>query len=87
MPLSVLEAMSIGLPVVLSNCVGNRDLVENKDFLYQDKQNAVKIINYYIKNEKLLAEQSLKSKEIFNKNFKLENMADLYYRLYRSLYV
>lgn len=87
LPLSVLEAMSIGLPVVLSNCVGNRDLVENKDFLYQDKQNAVKIINYYIKNEKLLAEQSLKSKEIFNKNFKLENMADLYYRLYRSLYV
>lgn len=87
LPLSVLEAMSIGLPVILSNCVGNRDLVENKDFLYKDKQKAVKIINYYMKNKRLLAEQSLKSKEIFNKNFKLGNMADLYYQLYRSLYV
>lgn len=87
LPLSVLEAMSIGLPVILSDCVGNRDLVENKDFLYKDKQKAVKIINYYIKNKRLLVEQSLKSKEVFNKNFKLENMANLYYQLYRSLYV
>lgn len=87
LPLSVLEAMSIGLPVVLSNCVGNRDLVENNDSLYQDKQKAARIINYYMKNRKLLVEQSLKSKEIFEKNFKLENMADFYYRLYRSLYV
>lgn len=87
LPLSVLEAMSIGLPVVLSDCVGNRDLVENKNFLYQDKQKAIKIINYYIKNRSLLTENGLKAKEIFNRDFKLENMAYLYYRLYRSLYV
>lgn len=87
LPLSVLEAMSIGLSVVLSNCVGNRDLVENKNFLYQDKQKAIKIINYYIKNRSLLIENGLKTREIFNRDFKLENMAYLYYRLYRSLYV
>lgn len=87
LPLSVLEAMSIGLPVVLSDCVGNRDLVENKDFLYQDKQKAIKMINHYIENRNLLIENGLKSKKIFNRDFKLENMADLYYRLYRSLYV
>ena len=37
MPLSVLEAMSIGLPVVLSDCVGNRDLVENNGFYIKIK--------------------------------------------------
>lgn len=87
LPLSVLEAMSIGLPVVLSDCVGNRDLVENNGFLYNNKLEAVKIISYYVENRNLLIENGLKSKKIFDRDFKLENMANLYYRLYRSLYV
>lgn len=87
LPLSVLEAMSIGLPVVLSDCVGNRDLVENKNFLYQDKQKAIRMISYYVKNRNLLIENGLKSRKIFDRDFKLENMVNLYYRLYRSLYV
>ena len=77
--------MSIGLPVVLSDCVGNRDLIENKDFLYKDKQKATKIINNYIKNRKLLMRESLKSKEVFNINFKLKNMSRSYYYLYKTL--
>lgn len=85
LPLSVLEAMSVGLPVVLSNCVGNRDLVENKDFLYQDKQKAVQMINYYIKDRNLLKTNEFKSKRIFNKNFKLETMVNKYYKLYKQI--
>lgn len=85
LPLSVLEAMSIGLPVILSDCVGNRDLVENKDFLYQDKQKAIKIIGHYIKNRKLLTKESIKSKEMFNRNFKLKNMSNSYCDLYKTL--
>lgn len=85
LPLSVLEAMSIGLPVILSDCVGNRDLVENKDFLYQDKQKAIKIISHYIKNRNLLTKESIKSKEMFNRNFKLKNMSNSYCDLYKTL--
>lgn len=86
LPLSVLEAMSISLPVVLSDCVGNRDLVENKDFLYQDKQKAVQMINYYIKNKKILKKESLKSKIIFDRYFKLDRMSNSYYYLYKNLF-
>ena len=86
LPLSVLEAMYVGLPIVLSDCVGNRDLVENKYFLYQDKRKAIEIINCFIKDRTLLLEESLKSKEIFNRNFKLENMVNSYYHLYRDVY-
>lgn len=83
LPLSVLEAMSIGLPVILSDCVGNRDLVENKDSLYKNKQKAIKIINYYINNKILLKTDGIKFKIIFNKNFRLETMVNKYYNLYK----
>ena len=42
--LSVLEAMSIGLPVILSNCVGNRDLVQDNGFLYKNKKKLLMIL-------------------------------------------
>ena len=41
LPLSVLEAMSIGLPLLLSNCVGNRDLVKNNGFVYKNKKEII----------------------------------------------
>lgn len=82
LPLSVLEAMSIGLPMVLSNCVGNRDLVENNGFLYNNKIEAIKIINDFRENNKLIIFKGKKSKEIFFKKFDLKNMSKKYYYLY-----
>ena len=29
LPISILEAMSVGLPILASNVVGNRDTIEN----------------------------------------------------------
>ena len=66
---------------IITNNLSN----ENKDFLYKDKQKATKIINNYIKNRKLLMRESLKSKEVFNINFKLKNMSRSYYYLYKTL--
>lgn len=84
LPLSVLEAMSIGLPMVLSNCVGNRDLVENNGFLYNNKIEAIKIINDFRENNKLIIFKGKKSKEIFFKKFDLKNMSKKYYYLYKK---
>lgn len=85
LPLSVLEAMSIGLPIVLSDCVGNRDLVEDNGVLYNNKIEAIKIINDFRENNNLLIFKGKKSKEIFFKEFDLKNMSKKYYSLYRKI--
>lgn len=56
LPLSVLEAMALKKPVVLSNCVGNRDLVKSNRYLYEDRKIAEKSL------EKLLTENQLREK-------------------------
>lgn len=85
LPLSVLEAMSIGLPLVLSNCVGNRDLVEDNGILYNNKIEAIKKINDFRENNNLLIFKGEKSKELFFKEFDLKNMSKKYYFLYRKI--
>lgn len=85
LPLSVLEAMSIGLPVILSNCVGNRDLVEDNGVLYIDKIEAVKNINELLKNEIWTNKKGHNSKIIVENNFNMRNMAISYLNIYKGM--
>lgn len=85
LPLSVLEAMSIGLPVILSSCVGNRDLVEDNGFLYIDKIEAVKNINELLKNKIWINKKGHNSKIIVENNFNMRNMAISYLNIYKGM--
>lgn len=82
LPLSVLEAMSIGLPLVLSDCVGNRDLVKNNGFLYSNRFEAVTYINELLKRNIFML--GINSRRLVSEEFSIENMKNSYLKIYRD---
>ncbi|EEM26014.1 alpha(1,3)rhamnosyltransferase EpsG [Bacillus thuringiensis serovar thuringiensis str. T01001] len=76
MPLAVLEAMSVGLPAVLSNVVGNRDIVEHgKDgYLYElDDTDKIVDLMVQLKDEKWI-DMSTKAREKIVSKYSVQQM-------------
>lgn len=80
MPIVLIEALSVGLPIISSNLGAISDLVkhEQNGFLFQ--KNDVKKLQYYIekylKNPKMITTHSKNSKILFNKNFTKKRFLD-----------
>ena len=86
LPISILEAMSVGIPIVASNVIGNCDTIENgkSGFLY-DLKNIDMAVNYLQKlaNNKKLREEFgdsayKRQRNIFSKNNMIIQYLDLY---------
>lgn len=84
---AVLEAMSMRLPLLLSNCPGNNDLVENgaNGFLYNYPAQAIDFINQYFNNRELLHQHGNTSFNMLQTNFSVEQMAQGYREVYSSM--
>ncbi|MFA6074538.1 MAG: glycosyltransferase [Negativicutes bacterium] len=84
MPLSVLQAMQAGLPLLLSSCVGNRDLVfESKNgYLFDDIEAAIIKLELLINNKQLRETMGRRSKKLVEEQYNFENMLDGYRELY-----
>lgn len=84
---AVLEAMSMRLPLLLTNCPGNNDLVENgiNGFLYNYPAQATDFINQYINNRELLHTHGDASFNMLQTNFSVEQMAQGYRQVYNSM--
>jgi glycosyltransferase involved in cell wall biosynthesis len=84
---AVLEAMSMRLPLLLTNCPGNNDLVENgiNGFLFDYPAQAIDFINQYIKNPELLHTHGNASYNMLQTNFSVEQMAKGYRQMYSSM--
>lgn len=84
---AVLEAMSTHLALLLTNCPGNNDLVENgiNGFLYNYPAEATDFINQYLRNRELLHTHGQASFNMLQKNFSVEQMAQGYREVYASM--
>lgn len=74
LPISIIEAMSHGLPIIASDVGGNRELVFNNKngFLVKDKNELENAIKQFLDRKKI-KKMGEESYEIFLKGFLLEN--------------
>lgn len=90
LPLSVLEAMNCGKPLLLSDCVGNIDTVKNGNngFLYHTLEDAVSIIEKILSNPtELTLELEKNSYKMVRDNFSLSLLKAAYESLYKTTVV
>ncbi|WP_404786064.1 glycosyltransferase [Altericista sp. CCNU0014] len=89
MPLSLIEAMACGLPIIATAVPGNVDLVIHNEtgFLFdQDSpEEAAEYIKLLIQNQELHASMSAKSRETAINLFSSKQMAKRMYSLYSKL--
>lgn len=86
LPLSVLEAMKFHLPLLLSNCVGNVDLVENgkNGFSYTSCDEAIQKINDYLADPHLVEIHGNGSYNLLKREFSIDKMKDKFKEIYLS---
>lgn len=83
LPLSVLEAMRLGKPVLLRACVGNIDLVDGNGYIFCNSKEAIQMIQKFLCID--TAEFIFFSKNSFIKaknEYSLERMKSKYLKLY-----
>ncbi|SFB98451.1 Glycosyltransferase involved in cell wall bisynthesis [Flexibacter flexilis DSM 6793] len=84
LPLSVLEAMNLGLPLLLSNCMGNKDLVIDgqNGFSFNDSEQAIDKIKFFIQNKTSLYDMGLMSRQTCERKFDIIKICSAYNELY-----
>ncbi len=82
LPMSAIEAMSNGMPLLLSNVGGCNELIHNNGFLVENKKEEIveklKLINENI------SYYAINSAKLFEENFNLKNQVYKYEKLYKE---
>ena len=90
LPLSTLEAMSIGLPIISSNVTGNKDTIIHGEsgFLYElgRVDIAANYIKLFCKDINLLSLMGMKSFERQRKIFSIKKMCKMTSKIYEEIY-
>lgn len=76
LPYSIIEALALGKPCIVSDCDGNRDLIQNDNNGFVIKGENIAEFNEKIKlllnNEALLEKLSVNAKVCFNENYNIQ---------------
>lgn len=85
--LAALQAMENNLPLLLSDCVGNIDLVEEdyNGFLFKTKEEVIEKIKFLTKDKEKIKKLGENSYLLLKKEFDIQNMAKKYKILYKQL--
>ena len=85
--IGVLQGMENKLPIILSNCNGNKDLVEKNynGFLFKDREQAIEKIKFLIKDKEKIKELGENSYLLLKKEFDIQDMIRKYKILYKQL--
>lgn len=87
LPISIIEAMSYGLPILATNVGGNSEMVKNNvnGFLYDSRSELVKDLNYIINNPNVVKKMGQQSYRIFNSEYSLTGCLDKINNVYLRL--
>lgn len=88
LPYSVIEALALSRPCIVSDCDGNKDLIQNNYNGYVIKNNCipdyVEKIEKFLNNKELLGEFSKKALKSFNQNYNIKNNISILERIYKE---
>ena len=88
LPISILEAMSIGLPIIASDIKGNNELVSEENGILIDVEDVDKLESVLIdlpNRNKDLKKWGENSRKIVSRRFNFENFIDQYEKLYTEI--
>jgi O86/O127-antigen biosynthesis alpha-1,3-N-acetylgalactosaminyltransferase len=83
LPMSAIEAMSAGLPLILSNVGGCPELIEENGILVNNDIHSIKSAVHQISKD--INFYSLNSLQLYNTKFNLELLSNKYIETYRNL--
>lgn len=88
LPFALVEAASIGLPIVASDVVGNNEVcIDKKNGTLYESDNVEQAVNAILElyaNKEKLKQYSINSKVLFKENFTVEQMVTNHEKLYNS---
>jgi len=85
LPFAVLEALALKKPVLLSDCIGNRDIVSglNGDLFNDGEEAILKILRYY-NNRDMLSIMGEYSRQVCAEQFDVHTTFNSYRKLYKA---
>lgn len=88
LPLSILEAMSYGLPIIASDIKGNRELVTDNNGYLVNADDSSELLNLLLKLADIKDDLREKGRGSYNKvvtSYSLDNFNDSYRKLYQKI--